>query len=98
MLELGAERRVLNRVDLPVEAAPLAARHHAGTTRAEVRVIVDAKEHVECNVAMRDRAKERSHEYLPVCGAAPAQPASCQLSQYIVRHAPTRNARRTCVK
>ena len=61
VLKLGAEGSVLNGVDLTVEAAALPARDHAGAARSEVRVIVNTKENVKCNITMRDSSKERSH-------------------------------------
>ncbi len=57
----GAERGVLDGVDLALETRLAVMYDHAGTARAEVRVIVHAKEHVEHDVAMRRHSKETAH-------------------------------------
>ena len=61
LLELGAERRVLDGVDLAREALVGIPRHHAGTPRAQMRVIVDTEEHVEGYLTTRRCTKEGSH-------------------------------------
>ena len=62
LLELGAEGRVLDGVDLALEARAFVPDDHAGAPRPEVGVVVHAKEHVKNHVAARRRPKEGSHQ------------------------------------
>ena len=60
ILEAGAKRRVLDRVNLALEAL-LIVEDHARPARAEMRMIVNRKEHVQHAIAFRRHATESTH-------------------------------------
>ena len=62
VFEARAERRVLDRVDLALEASFLRiVEDHACAFRSQVGVVVHAEEHVQHHVVMRRRPKESAH-------------------------------------
>ena len=85
VFEARAERRVLDRVDLALEASFLrVVENHARALRSQVGVVVHAEEHVQHHVVMRRRPKESAH-CLPFVVPA-ANP--CQQNQYTATAGP----------
>ena len=64
LVEARAERRVLDGVNFFLKPARPLAEHHARSTRAQMRMVVDAKKHIEYHVAARSRPKETAHRDL----------------------------------
>ena len=58
LFELGAEGGVLDGVDLATEAMVLIEGDHTCATGAQVRVVVDAEENVQCDIAVGYRSEE----------------------------------------
>ena len=65
VLEFRAERRVLDRVNLTLVAILVVKHDHTRSTRAEMRVVIDAEENIHHHVALGNRSKKAAHEILP---------------------------------
>ena len=64
VLEFRAERRVLDRVNLTLVAILVVKHDHARSTRAEMRVVIDAEENIHHHVALGNRSEKAAHEIL----------------------------------
>ena len=62
MLKLGAEGRVLDVVDLPLQADLGVIGRHTAPAGAEMRMIVRAEENIGDRVVLADDAKKTAHK------------------------------------